>query len=398
MTVYFIDGWDWGTELNLTPSSTNNPQKYVDYSSGGGNSIQPGRQPSGQPGGGNSIEFGNAAFRQTCATRFVGATPATLVLGFAYRPGAVRPNSSVVRIESGHATLVNPGSFDDGTNEGTVIWLWQQTDGTMKVVAGDGTQCGTPNFPGTVLATLNTTFAPNVWRYIELVASASGWSVYVDDVLDTAQSVALPVGAGMDRYSFIHFTFESCRIDDHYAADTRLGPCRVTGSPPAVGSTHQWAPLAGTNLSQVHEFGNLGTPTPDGDTTYVASSNAGDLDLYQMTATACYGRVLAVALNASGRAAVSSPSVNLMFKALGNLFTIGSGASMGGVYRVSQAVAALNPSNSSTWTDSAITGSLFGYQMASGGTARVTQFFIEKLVSLRNMSFDCGQGSYGFSS
>ena len=328
-------------------------------------------------------------------TRMLGGVVPVLVLGFAYRGvGGAPDDTGIIRIEAGHTTVIDPGHPDTGVNQGTVIWLEQKSDLTIRVWMGDGTPCGTPGFPGILLATLNTSFTRNVWRYIELVCSATGWAVYVDDVLDTQQTVTMPIGTGMDRYSFQKFASEDFQLDDHYAADTRLGPCRVTGLPPAYGSTHQWSPLSGTNLSQVSEFGNRVSSTPDDDVTFVSSSSAGDQDLFGWRTPACYGRILALAVDVSGRALSGSPAVNPLFRVAGNTYALGFGAVYGASYAIQQAISPLNPATNATWTDEAIGGGLFGYQMAGSGTGRVTQVFIEKLVTLRNVSFDCGGESY----
>jgi hypothetical protein len=238
--------------------------------------------------------------------------------------------------------------------------------------------------------------------YIELqVNTATGfWSLYIDDVLIGAgNSLLIPLG--IDRYSFRSESFELHDIDHHYLTDgDRLGPCEVLGFPPNFQSTAQWTPLSGTNLSQIQEFGNRPLPlqTPDDQVSYNLANAAGLRDYFGFAAPPCFGRILALAVNADGIAAVSSPSLDLLVK-VGSLETVLiNNNSLTGDYGIRQGIQQLNPVTGIFWTDADISAALFGYQMAGAGTARVTQLMVEKLVSSRNVPFDCGAGSYAFSS
>lgn len=403
MPVLFVDGWDYGDAIHLggVVSPFSPPCKYTDYSSVTSCSIQPGRVSSAAAGGGNSFRFDSSAFAQQTKTKLFGAARPAYCLGFAYRKvgsGTGAPGIHIVRYEAGGATLVNPGNFNDGTNATTSLMLELMPDNSLSVWTGPG---GTPNFPGSLLwNSLGTYLVPNdTWIYIELSidTTAGSWALYIDDVLlQTQTGVSLP--AGIDRYSFTSFTFESHQIDDHYCTDgERLGPCRVTGFAPNFQSTHQWAPLNDTNLSQVQEFGNrAGKNTPDDNTSYVWANAAGTKDLYGFAAPACYGRILAIALNADGSAIAGSPSVNFVVKVASTEYAAGFSDAYIGGYTIRQGLSLLNPSTATYWSDAEITGALFGFTFAGSGELRITQWMLEKLVSLRAVPYNCGQGSYSF--
>lgn len=404
MAILFIDGMDYldadhavGVISPFLP-----PTKYTSYRSGGSCSINLGRVSAASQGGGNRLTFNSTGFnQQTITKRFIGSRPAYCV-GFAYRkrgttPGA--PGIHIFRYEAGVATLVNPGNFDDGTNTGTALMLQLETDNTLSLYTGYG---GTPNFPGTLLWNSATFYSvPNdVWIYIELAVNTTTgvWSLYIDDVLIKTQVNAIPVG--IDRYSFTSFTFESHDVDDHYCTSgERLGPCRVTAFPPTFQSTHEWTPLSGTNLSQVQEFGNRpALSTPDDNSSYVESASAGVVDLFGFAKPACYGRILAVALNVDCEATLTTPTINWWIKIKTAITDLGSSPTLIGGYSIQQGIQELNPDTGTFWTDADIASTLWGYELTGTGTARVTQFCLEKLVSLRNVPFSCGQGSYSFGS
>lgn len=394
MTPFFIDGFDWGTAINIVPTSTSTLQKWVNYSSGGSGSIQPGRVSSASQGGGNCLRMESAGFRQATMSTILTASPAFISCGFAHRNiGGATGQYTLFRFEAGSPTVVDPGAFDDGTNPSAVLTLIQETDGTVNVYNGAG---GTPNFPGALLATLVTNLTRNTWRYIEVTANpATGdWAVYIDDVLDTAGNTAL---TGLDRYSFQNFGFESHELDDHYAASERLGPCRVTGLPPDQNGLNQWAPLTpGPNLAMIGEFGNRASATPDADVTYVESSSAGQTDLFSWSKPACYGRILALAINADAKTTAGSTSLDLILRFRGTTYPFGSTSAFGVGYSMAQICSERSLVSGAVWNDAEISGEQFGYSMAGIGTERVTQLYLEKLVSLRPVSYSCGEGSYSF--
>lgn len=397
MPVIFIDGMDYcdaprwsGTISPFTPAL-----KYTSYNRIGV-SIEPGRVSNPALGGGNSIQFNSVGFGVQTYTKLFGFARPSYCLGFARQMISITsPSTNLCRFESGPTV---PGS-SGGENSDTVLMLAiMSADQTISIYTGP--QGLTPT-PGTLLWNSVGVFAVplNEWLYYELfVDTASGtWAIYVNDVLLQTQT-GVPLPGGIDRFSIQSQVFEANIIDDLYCTDgERLGPCRVTGFPPNFGSTHQWTPLEDTNLSQIQEFGNrFGFNTPDDNQSYVAASSPGLTDYYGFAGPACYGRILALALNVDGSATAGSPSVDFLIKLAGTEFGAGSSDAYVGGYAIKQGIADRNPLTGVFWTDADIASGLFGYRMASSGSLKITQFMMEKLVSLRNVPFSCGQGSYSY--
>ncbi len=373
--------------------------KYVNYSSAGSvNSI------ASAPGGAKALKFNNSSFNQQTLTKMLGTRTAACA-GILYRAnGSDIGNfgSVILRYEDG-ATIVNPGgggSGHDGGNTTSVLTLQvRQADRTLTVSSG---QYGTSFDPGTVLWNSAGAFTVsfNTWYFLELqVDTGTGtWALYVDDVLLQNGFFGFP--PNIDRISTRSESFEVHDVANFYVTDgDRLGPVRVIGFPPNFGSTHQWAPLVAPNLSQVQEFGNrVGKNTPDDNQSYVEATTAGVTDYYGFPAPACFGRILALALNVDASAVAGSPSVDWLIRQTGLDTNLGGSAALIGGYTIQQGISMLNPVTGTFWTDADIAAALFGFSFAGSGDARVTQFMLEKVVSLRNVPFDCGFGSYSFTS
>ncbi len=402
MSVLWVDGWDFGDALHLggQVSPFFPTIKYTSYNRINV-TVVPGAVLPGFPGGGmgNAINLGNSGFGQQTFTnlKYQGNPKASWCAGFARKASVFAlPMSILFRYEAGGATI--PGGLGGG-NASTALMLAVLNDSTVSVFTGPD---GTASSPGTLLwnSAGVYTFPFNVWQYLELGVNTDtgAWFLYANDVL-LHQDISGLIPPGIDRYSILQNGFEDNDIDDHYAATTRLGPCRVTGFPPNFGSTNQWSPLAGTNLSQVQEFGNRpGLNTPDDNQSYVEAVSGGLIDLYGFAAPACYGRILALALNADGSAIAGSPAIDYLIKLAGTTYNAGSSGSYIGGYGIQQGISELNPLTGTFWTDADIAGGLFGFQSGGLGDLRITQWMMEKLVSLRAVRFDCGQGSYSFTS
>jgi hypothetical protein len=279
--------------------------------------------------------------------------------------------------------------------------LARDDDQTISVYKGAG---GTPQHPGTLLwNSLRVYTIPfNQWIYIELQVSNSEWAIYIDDVLIQQQS-AITIPGPIDRYSFQSSSFESHYLDDHYVTDgEQLGPCQVTGLPPIIQGTANWAPATAPNVSQIQEFGDrhlLGLPTPDGDISFVSTNTPDTTDLYGFAVPVCYGRILALALNADAKnQAGSPPTIDLLIQQ-SILTNLGTSAALAGSYGIQQMISQQDPETGTFWNDNSIGTALFGYKLSHlspPATTRVTQFMLEKLVTMRNVPFDCGFGSYSY--
>lgn len=394
MSILFIDSFAFGDPLHQTgriipffPAC-----KYISYvSSNSPNFISVG------PGGEAALGFGNTGFQQQTITKVLGANTA-FCLGFLYRAlGLANSGVSLCRYEAGGITIVNPGGPDNGANTKTSLMLQQNSDGTLSLYQ-DG--FGTAFSPGTLLYTTSYVVSVNQWLYIELtINTASGsWSLFIDDVLIHTQT-GLTLQAPVSQFSLQSFTFESHNVANLYVTNgERLGPCRAIGFPPILASTNQWTPLSPPNLSQISEFGNRPFPanTPDDNSSYVEAATAGLIDLYGFAAPACFGRILALALNADGSAQSGSPSIDFLIKILGTTYPSGTTQAYLGGYGIQQGITQLNPVTNTFWADAEIGNSLFGFSSAGGGDLRVTQFMAEKLVSLRTVPFTCGRGNQSY--
>lgn len=405
MAFIFADGFDWGDAAHcggqIGGTLPANPAKYALF--GQTNvSIVPGRLSAANSGTGQALRFGSSGFEQQTLTRKNGFI-STPCLGFAHRLVDSAGAYTICRFENAD-TKDEAGAHDNGTNNGTVLALMYLADGTLSVNTGPvGLPGGLPEFPGTVLWTSGFTLPLLTWIYMELLCdpTAGTWSLYFNDVLIVSQTgVSFGISTPILQFSICSESFSVHDMDDLYCTSgNRLGPVQVTGFPPNIGSTHQWTPLTGTNVSQIQEFGNripLGLPTPDDGLSYVEASSSGTTDLYGFAEPACYGRILALALNVDGSAIIGSPSVNWLIKQEALLTNLGSSDAYIGGYTIRQGISELNPVTSTFWSDADIGSALFGFQFAGSGDARVTQFMLEKVVSLRSVPFSCGQGNYSF--
>lgn len=400
MSVIAIDGFDFADQPHTTglvtpflPSC-----KYTAYNRINA-SIQPGVVSSPALGGGNSLRFENSGFGNQTYTKLFGLVRPAYCVGFNLNIVDVTgPATPVFRYEAGGATVPGPSGGENGS---TALFMEVvRSDNSISIYTGPQ---GVNDTPGALLWNSAGVYALplRTWVYVELqVDTDTGtWALFVNDVL-LQQQTGASIPPGIDRYSFLSQGFEQHSIDNHYCTDgEQLGPCRVTGFPPNFGSTHQWTPLVAPNVSQIQEFGNRpDLNTPDDNESYVASTAAGTTDYYGFPAPACYGRILALALNVDGSAVTGSPSVDFLIKLAAMEYSAGFSDSYIGGYHIKQGISELNPLTGIFWTDADIAAGLFGMRMAGSGELRVTQFMIEKLVSLRNVPYQCGGGAISYTS
>lgn len=402
--ILFVDGFDWGDAAHCGGQISGgliNPAKYTMFSSGTNIAMVNGRLSAANSGSGQALRFNGSGFSGQTITRNPGVALFSPCLGFAFRPNG--GGYTVCRFETVDSTRNSSGSGGQ-TNDGTALALMYLGDGTITVNTGPiGMPGGIPSQPGTVLWTSTFTLTLNKWIFIELLCNPTNgtWSLYIDDVLIVSQiGVAFGLSTPIIQFSLCAESFSVHDLDDLYLTDgNRLGPCQITGFPPNLQSTHQWNPLAGTNLSNVQEFGNriftLGLPTPDDDSSFVYAS-ATATDTYGFAKPACYGRILALVLNADAFALTGGPSVNFQVRVAGVAYPGAFSAAFGIIYGIQQSIFETNPANGLFWTDTDIASVLAGFTFAGSGTLRVTQFMAEKLVSLRGYPFECGGGSYSF--
>jgi hypothetical protein len=223
--------------------------------------------------------FGGQALRtagnsQRLLSRSIPGTN-TLTLGVAIRiedPENVLGNHPLIAF----LTAATAAQFRIGLN----------TSGQVFIQLGTSTILATSAEAGPV-------FAANVWHYLEIEAfvhDTTGFvRVYRDGVLLVAAENADTRGqAGSDLVELIRFIGNNgggtgdgpniWSIDDIYVLDasTRLGQCRVsTLLPYADTADADWTPLgAGSHFAEVDD--------DNGDTSYIASDTASDLDMFDV--------------------------------------------------------------------------------------------------------------------
>lgn len=250
---------------------------------------------------------------------------------------------------------------------------------------------------------LNTTFNWNTWHYIEIVYhTGGGVEVWVDDGLDTpATSTSINDVEGM-RIGWSNLGDMGFRFGNLYILDPqtgsytdRLGPIRIDAWLMTGDAKTQMATSGPTQHFTCIDDHAPGT-APDGDTTWVQAVGGG-ADTFSVTAqNGCRGRILALLINTIAKASGSgdlqavwtSDATSIFFEAIGAFLTPPVG------YKYFQDIVEQNPHTLTNWTDGDIEKALWGFN-SSTGTSRVTMFWVEKVQSLRKVSFQCGQlGSY----
>lgn len=168
------------------------------------------------------------------------------------------------------------GFYDNGSNQCDVR------------VLGSGQVQLTRN--GNVLATSAAALpAPDLWMHLEVkvtVASGTGGSMelrlngvsFVSATNVNTQNTGSPSAnqfffggsSAFPRYDDVILWNTSGSVNNNWHGDRKV----LTRLPNGAGALAQWTPSAGANWQCVDEV------TPNNDTDYVASSNAGDIDLY----------------------------------------------------------------------------------------------------------------------
>lgn len=406
--VLGIDGADWS-------SAATGGRKYLEQGLRQ-SAIEDGRQPPNRPGGGYGFKTFNSGFDRNVRTRICGAR-GTLIVGFNFKingysgfAGSVNA-MPILRFES------IASSTSDGSNTRTQLMVgWDDVGRLCFSTGGGGVR-----FSGSAIQIGRTdgfNVPLNTYLYLELkVLFGTGGRIQLwsEDVLVYDQNLNVSQAGHVENPDRISWMFENLgttgyTYDDNYVADIlggvnndRLGPVRVTTVFPLVdGAAEQWSRNVGSaNFQCVDDPG--GGAGPD-DATTELSASVGKVDLYNVGMPACYGKILAVSANLCAHGVGGLSTVDLVAQASrdpASRYDLGSGLSIPAAYipatvpiapSVVQAIANTSPLNNGVWRDGDIRNGLWG--MRSGGDVKATQFFVEKLVSLRPQHYDCGGGSY----
>lgn len=286
---------------------------------------------------------------------------------------------------------------------GVLVALRTNSDGTLSIlVGGDGSS-------GSGTEVVRSTYQAPVgdWNgYTELKAYGFGGTttveLWMDDVLIASGTCAPGAGLIPDRIAIGSQGDGGKRIDNVYYLDgqgtscnDRLGPIRISTIGPIRDRQKQFTPNMGTTNWPI--VGATAT-----NSTNFVEGVFGDQDLYGIDKLPCYGQILCVSLNVIAELITGAPFVQLFCKGnpanspvvtqIGDGFVSPDGYPLQSVYHTFQALTEVNlRTGAGVWTDGAMQSAYWGMaaSTADTGIVRVTQLFLEKVVSLRNTPFDC---------
>jgi hypothetical protein len=252
------------------------------------------------------------------------------------------------------------------------------TDGSVRVLNGNGTQVGsTYTIP---------TYTLNTWYYFEVGAIIDNTSGSVEVRLgektiisasgvDTNNGITGSVfvdRVGSYVYGGFATPLQVYQTTDWYivnsvgqrqATNTFLGDIRIISQPPtASGDSTQFLPLSSTNVSNVDDG-----ISPDSDTTYVSASQADAMDLYRNAPyTGSVTTIYGVNIKAHVRKAdAGSRGITTAIKSGSTLF-YGPTSSLSDTYLYFSDTYELNPNTSSSWANlSEVNGTQFGVKIVS---------------------------------
>lgn len=297
--------------------------------------------------------------------------------------------------------------FEHDNAGGTVIAVRYNPSAQLEIMVGGS---GTNGSPGTLVGTvLAPVLQVDVWVYWEFSVTQAGvnstFQVHANDVLVLDMGPTAPDGpidlSGLGAINATTFRWEASfgpEVDHYYVCDdqgtfnnTRLGPIRIQSTIMAsdfvVGLTRN------TGLSDASCINELRWPpgvfplgSPDGDQTYLTGLNT--FDLWVPSPFQCIAKILAVALNADFKA-LTTDQLAFLFKTGTVPTTIGSKSpTVNNAYQVLQQIqedSLVNPGL--VWVDGEINNNYWGLSPSDG---HISQFVIEKILTLRNVPFTCG--------
>lgn len=327
-----------------------------------------------------------------------------------------------------HTTLKTDYStlfFKMHTAGGGVLSFRYNPSFQLEVLIGGS---GNELHPGTVVNHVSSPlFAIGTWVYWEFcfhqAGASSSLKIFANDVLvldlgpplngeGSGADGPLDMSAVSGTVDRISFRWESLGggyyIDDYYINDEqgtvcngRLGPVRIVTTIPAVDEvmTGGWLRNTGSSdFSAVHEMpyspGSAPFGAPDNDSTYLAVDNPFAYTLWKLSPFACTAKILSVSWNA-------------VYKGLGSLtflynmtppglpVTLGSKSpTVTNAYENLQITSDVSLTTEDTWVDGELNDAWFGASADVAGS-RLTQFYVEKMITLRNVPFSCGSGTTG---
>lgn len=227
----------------------------------------------------------------------------------------------------------------------------------------------------TLLATSTTVLALTTWYSVQLRFiihdSTGAYNLIINSASEataTGQDTRNGGNATIDRLQLIQAdaTTHQFRIDDFACGtsnDTDMthdsfGDVHVyTSVPNANGATNNWTPST-TNYQDVDDT------TPDDDSSYVASQNPGDDDLYGFTDLTLTGTILCVGLQLCHRIDdTGSRTMKGLCRSGGSTTEQGSTITPTTSYGVTQVLIPQDPNTSAAWTQTNLNSAQFGARL-----------------------------------
>ena len=252
-------------------------------------------------------------------------------------------------------------------------------------------------------------YSPGSWGpYMELRCSGFGGSgvsceLWLDDVKQASGSAAIG-GRFADRVTIrqqgVGVQFDNIYMLDGQGAspwNDRLGPVRITALLPSADASGSWGVTPTTTAAWEAVLDALGVDpngTPDGDSSYVTPDGVGSNEMFFVSTAPCYGLVLGVTVNACFRGTSGAASLTSLFLEGSASHVLGT-LSVSGGYHTAQQIVGYSPETGTFFNDAEIAGNLWGFSTASLDL-RVTQLYLEKIVSLRSTPYGCGKQNYSF--
>lgn len=293
-------------------------------------------------------------------------------------------------LPSGKIAVVYGG--DGSAGSGTIVNMTMETYTPQQWAGYFEFRCS--GFMG------NTVF--QLWRNDTLVCHGTQATTALPDTITFASNTSIS-GFGVEFANIII-------LDNQGPApwNDRLGPVAITTMSPIADASGQWLCTINSMsfgppiFSAVRDVPFDPNGSPDCAYSYIYPGSTAAEQYFTMNPAACFGLVLGVMVNMCFRGYPTYPAFcTAQVQVAGATTVIGQSQSnyaAGGSYpfgfHTFQQFIGLNPSTSTNWNAAGINGAFWG--MAADVGAQVTQFYIEQIVSRRNVKYDCGQSSYSF--
>lgn len=317
---------------------------------------------------------------------------------------------------------------------GPLISIRINSDRTISILAGSNNSAGASELRRTA-----SPITQDTWYHLEFKVQfgangnfemrLNGGSVVAvpgDRHMDNTNINILPVtGQPLPDRILQHFhspdaTTYGFAVDNMFILDGQtsdglndfLGPCGVYTVLPAKDQLSTgWHPSTAGDLFPMVNDSAVNATCPDGDTTFIAPLSPSQNATWGLQPTACTGLIYAVAGNIVARPTSGSPFVGFIYQGTSSPTlitperqTVNAGTSLGQSgptigYAAYQVISAKNPITMGPWTDGDINSGFWGVSSDNfTSNQRITQFYLEKLISLNTaVKFGCGgPGSYSY--